>query len=128
MAMLNPYQQYKQQSILTANQGELALMLYNGCIKFITRAKTLILEKDINGAHNANIRAQMILEEFMNTLDMKYEISKKLMSIYEYLHRRLIDANISKDVKILDEVLGLIIQIRDTWEEAMGMAYKKQIR
>ena len=57
--------------------------------------------KDNEGSHNANIRAQLILEEFIPTIDMKYDISKNLMMIYEYLHRRLVEANINKNVEIL---------------------------
>ena len=78
MAVLNPYQQYKQQSILTANTGELALLLYNGCIKFIKQSKMALENKDNEGCTNANIRAQLILEEFIATIDMKYDISKIL--------------------------------------------------
>lgn len=124
MAVLNPYQQYKQQSIMTANTGELALLLYNGCIKFIKQSKMALENNDNEGSHNANIRAQLILEEFMATLDMKYDIAKNLMMIYEYLHRRLVEANISKDGKILDEVLELVTQLRDGWEEALKTGHR----
>lgn len=125
MAMLNPYQQYQQQSVLTANSGNLTLMLYNGCIKFIGKTRLLILNKDLKGAHEANIRAQLIIEEFMFTLDMQYDIAKKMMPIYEYLHRRLVDANIKKDVEILDEVLGFVTELRDTWEEVIRITKSK---
>lgn len=119
MAMLNPYEQYKQQSILTASPGDLTLMLYNGCIKFINLAKLHIENKDIKGAHNAIMRAQDIIQEFMQTLDMSYDISERIMLIYDYLYRRLVDANIAKDPEILDEVLKFVVELRDTWEEVL---------
>lgn len=119
MALSNPYEKYRQQSILTASPGDLTLMLYNGCIKFINQAKIMIEKKDIVKAHESNIRAQMIIEEFMQTLDLKYEIGKNMLTIYEYLHNRLIDANIGKDIAILDEVLGFVIELRDTWEQVL---------
>lgn len=49
MATRNPYQAYQNNSIATASPGELTLMLYNGCLKFIHLAKkplkTKILKK-----------------------------------------------------------------------------------
>ena len=46
------------------------------------------------------------------------------MMIYEYLHRRLVEANINKNVEILDEVLELVTQLRDSWEEALKMGHR----
>lgn len=119
MAAVNPYQQYQEQSIMTASPGELTLMLYNGCIKFIKQAKLYIEEKDIEKANNAIIRAQDIIYELMSTLNMDYEISNNMMALYDYMNRRLIDANISKDIKVLDEVLNLTVEFRDTWMEVI---------
>ena len=61
----------------------------------------------------------------MNTLDMNYEISSSLNSIYDYMLRRLIDANVAKDKEILDEVLGFAKILRDTWEQAMKISKKQ---
>lgn len=119
MAMTNPYQQYQQQSVMTATPGELTLMLYNGCIKFIKQAKMAIEKKDIEKAGNAIIRAQDIIQEFMATLNGDYEVSDNLFSLYEYMYQRLIDGNISKDIAPLDEALELITELRDTWTEVI---------
>ncbi len=119
MSTLNPYQQYQEQSIKTASPGELTLMLYNGCIKFINQAKQFIEQKDIEKANNAIIRAQDIIQELLVTLNMDYEISKNLAALYDFMYRRLIDANISKDVEALDEVLDLVTELRDTWKEVI---------
>jgi flagellar protein FliS len=78
------------------------------------------IEKNkISDANTNIIKAQNIIYEFINTLDMKYEISSSLNSIYDYMLRRLVDANIKKDKEILEEVLGFAKVLRDTWEEAM---------
>lgn len=94
-------------------------MLYNGCIKFINQAKQFIEQKDIEKANNAIIRAQDIIQELLVTLNMGYEISKNLAALYDFMYRRLIDANISKDVEALDEVLDLVTELRDTWKEVI---------
>ena len=127
MVAYNAYNQYKENSINTASPEELTLMLYNGLIKFIMRGIDSIEKKNIQEANTNIIRAQDIVQEFINTLDMRYEISKNLVSIYDYLLRRLIDANITKDKEILEEVLGFAKVLRYTWEEAMKLS-KKQIK
>lgn len=121
MAMFNPYQQYEQQSVMTASPGELTLMLYNGCIKFIKMGIKYIEEDNIEKANNAIIRAQDIVNELTVTLDMEYEISEQLQLLYEYMGRRLIEANISKDMGILQEVEGLMAELRDTWAEVIKL-------
>ncbi|WP_204488493.1 flagellar export chaperone FliS [Caldicoprobacter guelmensis] len=125
MAINNPYQQYQQQSVMTASPGELVVMLYNGCIRFIKQAIDSINDKDLEGAHKAIIRAQDIILEFMSTLDMKYEVSHNLLALYDYLYRRLVEANTRKDVAILEEVLMFVTELRDTWAEALKITRKQ---
>ncbi len=115
MAIANPYQAYKQQSVINASPGQLIVMLYNGCMKFIKLAEKSIEQKDFQGANNAIQRAQDIVEELMSGLDMQYDISNNFLSLYEYIDRRLVEANIKKDKTILKEAYNLISQLRDTW-------------
>ncbi len=122
MMVNNGYNQYKENSVYTATPEELTLMLYNGLVKFIMLAQSAIDDKNLERANNSIIRAQDIVREFQVTLDMKYEVSKHLDSIYDYMHRRLIQANIKKDKDILEEVLGMAKELRDTWTQAMKLA------
>lgn len=125
MAITNPYQQYRQQSVMTASPGELTLMMYNGCIRFIKQAVQHIKDKDVEAAHNAIVRAQDIISELMSSLNMDYEVSNNLMSLYDYIFRRLVEANTKKDIEILDETLALITELRDTWSEAVKITRKQ---
>ncbi|WP_339060484.1 flagellar export chaperone FliS [Tepidibacillus marianensis] len=119
MSLNTPYQTYQQNSVTTASPGELTLMLYNGCLKFIKQAKIAIQEKK-NEEKNTNIiKAQNIIQELMVTLNMDYEISQQLMPLYDYLLRRLIEANLKSDVAILDEVEGFVVEFRDTWKQVI---------
>lgn len=122
MIAYNAYNQYRENSIFTASPEELTLMLYNGLVKFIMRGIDSIEKKDIQEANSNIIKAQNIISEFMNTLDMKYELSASLNSIYDYMLRRLIDANITKDKDIMEEVLEFAKTLRDTWEQAMKIS------
>ncbi|WP_394141206.1 flagellar export chaperone FliS [Cytobacillus oceanisediminis] len=126
MAVSNPYQSYQQNSVNTASPGELTLMLYNGCLKFIHQAKTAIADPNIE-MKNTNIqKAQNIIQELMVTLNMELEISQNMMPLYDYINRRLIEANIKNDTAILDEVEGLVTEFRDTWKEVIQVNRQKQ--
>lgn len=126
MSVNNAYAQYKENSVFTASPEELTLMLYNGLVKFIMLAQKAIEEKDIPKAHESIVRAQDIISEFQSTLNMKYEVSNSLSSIYDYMQRRLVEANLKKDEKIIEEVLGYAKELRDTWAQAMKVAKKQQ--
>lgn len=126
LAVNNPYQAYQQNTVTTASPGELTLMLYNGCLKFINIAKKAIQENNIS-EKNMNIqKAQNIISELMVTLNMDVEISKQLMSMYDYIHRRLIEANIKNDVEILEECEGFVTEFRDTWKQVIQLNRQKQ--
>ncbi|WML46068.1 flagellar export chaperone FliS [Neobacillus sp. PS3-40] len=126
MAMNNPYQSYQQNSVNTASPGELTLMLYNGCLKFIRLAKSAIVEKNIEVKNTNLLKAQKIIQELMVTLNLDQPISKDLLSLYDYLNRRLIEANIKNDVSILDEVEEFIADFRDTWKQVIQINRQKQ--
>lgn len=116
---------YLINSIKQASPEELTLMLYNGAIKFCNKAILAIKDNDINAAHQNIIRVEDIILEFRATLNFDYEISNDLDRLYEYLLRRLTEANLAKDVEILEEVNEFLRGLRDTWKEAMGIAKGK---
>lgn len=119
MAIKNPYQAYENNAVTTASPGELTLMLYNGCLKFINLAKKAIVENNIQEKNTNLQKAQKIIQELMVTLNMDFEVSKNLMSLYDYLNRRLIEANVKNDIAILEEVEGFVADFRDTWKEVI---------
>jgi flagellar protein FliS len=126
MLTSNVYSQYKENSILTASPEELILMLYNGLVKYILQAWKAMDDKDIEKVNNDIQRAQDIVFELQSSLDKEYEVSGSLGLIYDYMHRRLIDANIKKDGETLLEVLELAKELRDTWSQAMKLAKRNK--
>lgn len=117
---------YKQNSVTTASPGELTLMLYNGCLKFLTLAKKAMLDKDIQTKNTNLQKAQAIITELMVTLDMNVPISKEIQPLYDYMNRRLLEANIKNDPAIIDEVAGLMTEFRDTWKEVILLNRQQQ--
>lgn len=122
MAMTNGYQQYKQNSVLTASPEELTLMLYDGCLKFMRQGKLFIEENNIEGAHNSINKAQAIIEELNVTLNMDISISENLRLLYQFMLQQLIEANIKKEISYIDSVYPMVEELRDTWKEAMRRA------
>ncbi|WP_249866351.1 flagellar export chaperone FliS [Paenibacillus konkukensis] len=123
--MITAAQKYQNNQVTTATPGELTLMLYNGAIKFIKQARSSLAEKQWEKANQSSLRVQDIISELMITLDRSYPISEQLMLMYDYMNRRMIEANIQKDESILDEVEGLFVQFRDTWKEAILLSKQK---
>ena len=115
----NPYAQYQKSKILTASPAELTLMLYDGAIKFLNIADFAIEKKDVQKAHDNIIKVERIIEYLRNTLDMKYAVAQDFENMYSYIARRLVEANISKDKEIIDEVNKHMHAIRDNWIEVM---------
>lgn len=125
MAMTNAYQLYQQNSVNTASPGELTLMLYNGCLKFMTLAKKAIEENNLEEKNKNLLKAQKIVQELMVTLNLEVALSQNLLSLYDYVYHRLIEANVKNDVGIIEEVEGFIIDFRDTWKQVIQV-YRQQ--
>jgi flagellar protein FliS len=129
--MSNPYlKQYQKTQIETASPEKILIMLYDGAIQFLNKAKVGIGNSNIEETHNNIIGAQRIIAEFMNTLDIENggDVAKNLYSLYEYLHYRLIQANIKKDVEIIEEVLVHLKDLKNTWEQAIRIAAQEKAK
>lgn len=116
------YQQYERSKILTASPAELTLMLYEGAIKYANIAIVAIEKGEIEKAHNSIRKVERIIEEFQATLDHKYPVAKDFDEVYKYLQKRLLEANVKKDKEIMEEVLGHLRTMRDTWKEVMRLS------
>lgn len=118
--------QYTEQSGLTASPGELLIMLFNAEIKNIKIAILNIKAGNIAEANAKLIKAQDIINELIVSLDFRYAIAKELRTLYGFINRELIAANVKKDAGRLEQLLPLIIDLKDTWEKADRLA-KKQV-
>lgn len=118
-AYANANNAYMNNQVMTASRTKLVVMLYDGAIRNLKLAKLAIDEKNIEKTNTCVIKAQRILGEFMSTLDLEQggDIAKNLMSLYDYMYRRTIRANIDKDQGILDEVIGYLEELRDAWSQ-----------
>ncbi len=100
------------------SKEELLLMLVDGTVKYTNISKVALLNKDYLKAHNELVRVQNIFTELMVTLDQSVgQWAKDMYKVYEFIKHELVKADINKDIKIIDDILPIVEQIRDTWHE-----------
>ena len=112
-----PQDAYRKQDILTANSVDLIVMLYDALKKNIVLGRRAIEKKNIQGAHNNLVKAQQIVTELINCLDMSYPISEELMALYDFVLRTLEDSNVRKDAEPLEPVIEIVDSLRSAWQE-----------
>jgi len=117
MINTRPQDAYRRQDVLTAGPVDLIVMLYDALKKNIVLGKRGINKKDIPSAHKHLIKAQLIVTELINSLDMNYQISDELLELYEFALKGLADANLHKDAEPLDPIIEMVDSIRDAWKE-----------
>ena len=114
----NPYQAYKQQSVLTMTQGDMLTMVYDGLLKELTLSE-MALHRMSYGEINQHLqKSQILLRHLQSTLDFQYEVSNQLNSLYEYFLHTVVQANIKKDPARLTEIISMITELRDVFVQA----------
>ena len=126
MVVHNPYATYQNNTVTTSTPGELTLMLYNGCLKFIQQAKRATIAGNISEKNTAIQKAQAIISELMITLDSSFSVAKEMLVLYEFANSRLVDGNIKNDTALFDEAAEIITEFRDTWKQVIQMNRQKQ--
>ncbi|ERN52131.1 flagellar export chaperone FliS [Alkalihalophilus marmarensis] len=117
---------YKQNAMKTASPGELTLMLYNGCLKFIKQTRLAMEENDLEKRNLNSTKAQNIIRELMVTLKTDNEVGQNMMRMYDFILNRLIEANVKNDANALTEAEGLVVEFRDTWKEVIQLDRKQR--
>lgn len=115
----NPYEAYRQQDVDTSNKEELVGKLYNEASLCLRRAVTAIDQKRLDKANSCIIKAQIIIKSLNECLDLQYDIGRQLRSLYQYMMKRMYEANMKKDKDILEEIAGMLADLRNTWGEAV---------
>lgn len=117
--IVNAQRVYQRNQYETASPAELTMQLYNGAIRFLQQAKEAIEKEEIERANDRLGRVQDIVQELMMTLDTSLEIGQQLEQLYDYMLYRLMQANVKKDVAIVSEVNGLLVQLQEAWQEVV---------
>jgi len=115
----NGVRSYRETNVITADPKKLILMCYEGAIDSLKLGKQKIIEKDYEGKGKALTKTQNIIEELLRSLDFEKggSIAKNLESLYHYMLRRLLQANLNKDIEAIDEVITMLSELQSAWEE-----------
>ena len=124
---INPYnkyiKQYQTSNITTATPEKLMIMLFDGAIQFLQKAKTAILEKDLKERSTNIESARKIIRELMRTIDLDNgnNVAKSLFKLYNTMAMKLIKANVQRNAVLVDEVLEDLMNIRWGFQKAIDI-------
>ena len=95
-------------------------MCYEGAIENLKIAKMRYVEKDYEGKCNAIQKVQDIVDELLCSLDFEKGglIAKNLESLYIYITTRIMHADVNSDINAIDEVIGILDELKSAWEKA----------
>lgn len=115
--MMNPYQQYKQQSVTTMSPVQMLIALYDKAESEINKAIYYIENNEIEKASKSILKTQDIVAMLDSSLKMQYEVAGNLASLYEFFMDQLIKANTTKDTEILRRLAPFFADLKDAFTQ-----------
>lgn len=113
-------QRYHQDGMSVTPGPQLVVKLYERLLLDLHKAKQAMLSNDVEVAHRELVHAQDIVFELDMALDVDaWDGGPALRSIYQHLTSRLVEANVRKDVPIVDECIDVVAPLVDAWQEAL---------
>ena len=116
-------QSYRKTNVMTADPKKLVILCYEGAIDNLKIGKNKIIERDYEGKCRALTRAQDIIGELLSSLNFEKggSIANGLDSLYNYMLRRIIHADLKNDVPAIDEVVRLLTELKAAWEDIFNL-------
>jgi flagellar protein FliS len=114
-------QNYLRTKVFTATPEQLQLMLYDGALRFGEQARVALEKKNYEQSYNMISRVQKIITEMHSGLkhDVAPDLCKKMSALYNYIFRKLVEANLEHTISALDEALEILRYQRETWTMLM---------
>jgi flagellar protein FliS len=124
----NVAQNYLRTKVMTATPEQLQLMLYDGALRFGEQARVALQERRFEDSYRLISKTQKIITELSVTLkpDVAPEMCKKLLALYNFVYRKLIEANIDHELAPMDEALNILRYQRETWAMLLDQLGKKK--
>lgn len=119
--MVNPYAQYKKQSVETMTPVEVVIKLYSEIEKQCAIGMDFVEKKNFARSNEAFIKAEDCIDALREALDMSIPISQNLDDLYVFFYKTIVKANISKDLTDLKKVVPMIAELRDAWTQISQM-------
>lgn len=116
--MQNPYEKYKQQSVMTMTEGEMINLLFESAVNRLNKGILCLETRDYEGSNTAFKKAESIFSHLSATLDMQYEISNNLAALYDFFYQKTMEANVKKDPEPIREILPLVTELKESFVQA----------
>ena len=115
---------YLENMVRTASPAKLIELLYQRAVELLKNAEKFVTNKEYIKANENLKKAQDIVTELNLSLDMEKggQIAQNLRALYNYMFKKLVDANVKKDAEAIKEVRGMLEELLDTWREVMKKA------
>ncbi len=125
MPPVNPYnkyiKQYQASNVNTATPEKLMIMMFDGALQFLQKAKAAIAEGNLKERSTNIDGARKIIRELMRTIDLENgnDVSKQLFKLYNRMAMNLIKANVQRNAALIDTVIEDISNIRWGFQKAI---------
>ncbi len=121
MYQQNGIQSYRRTNVVTADPGKLVIMCYEGAIDNLMIAKQKNAEKKYEEKSRHVNKNKDIIDELTCSLNFEKGglIYRKLESLYNYMTRRILQADVNDDMGAIDEVIGMLRELLSAWEEVI---------
>jgi flagellar secretion chaperone FliS len=120
---LNVNLRYLETSLMSASPEELIVRMYDALVLFSRQAIDVMESrpKDIQARHDLLRRAQRACALLMGSLQLETDsdVPRNLFRLYEFWHHQLVAANVYGDPQKVRDVLPMIVDLRETWAEAV---------
>ncbi len=121
--------QYRKTQVATVDRGRLIVLLYEGAISFLTKAKACQTEGDIPTWCSLINRAQDILDELNASLNMENggDIAINLRRLYMFMGDLLVKAKIKNEPEAVQEVIRMLVSLNEAWREAVAKPEAQEV-
>ena len=122
MSAVRQLQAYRENQITTTDPSTVLLMLYQGAIDSLNRARASMAAGELAEKGMHILRANDIINQFIASLDHEIggEIAANLEALYLYMLEQILAANIHNNAEPLTTVISLLTTLKSGWDEAIA--------
>jgi flagellar protein FliS len=110
---------YRQANVVTADPKRLVIMCYDGAISELMAAKEFYRSREFEEKAKSLQKALDIIYELLSALDFEKggEVARNLEALYNFMIRRLIEADLKKDIEAFEDTIRMLEELRAAWQD-----------
>lgn len=120
------YRAYQTTRVETSSPEQLIQLLYNEAYRSAKLGLDALQAKDWETANNRLIKVQDILSALMGALDFNIPLAQNLYQLYDFVYQQVMQANVKKEVALVEKALPVLKELRDTWAEMQRSGEEQQ--